>query len=63
MILLWHSLVSNTVSALCTIMWESVSVCLQKGNWDAEKVISVPSKKVEGWILPQMPGKYGGKQL
>lgn len=27
----------------------------QKGNWDAEKVISVPSKKVEGWILPQMP--------
>ncbi|XP_054639105.1 methanethiol oxidase isoform X5 [Dunckerocampus dactyliophorus] len=26
------------------------------GKWDAEKVISVPSKKVEGWLLPEMPG-------
>ena len=25
-------------------------------EWIAEKVISVPSKKVEGWILPEMPG-------
>uniref|UniRef100_A0AAY4E6B8 Methanethiol oxidase n=1 Tax=Denticeps clupeoides TaxID=299321 RepID=A0AAY4E6B8_9TELE len=24
-------------------------------NWSAEKVISVPSKKVEGWALPDMP--------
>ncbi|KAG9345317.1 hypothetical protein JZ751_009863 [Albula glossodonta] len=27
----------------------------QKGDWAAEKVISVPSKKVEGWVLPLMP--------
>ncbi|XP_061885832.1 methanethiol oxidase [Entelurus aequoreus] len=27
-----------------------------KGKWAAEKVISVPSKKVEGWLLPEMPG-------
>uniref|UniRef100_A0AAQ5YD12 Methanethiol oxidase n=1 Tax=Amphiprion ocellaris TaxID=80972 RepID=A0AAQ5YD12_AMPOC len=27
-----------------------------KGDWAAEKVISVPSKKVEGWMLPEMPG-------
>ncbi|KAK7886196.1 hypothetical protein WMY93_025817 [Mugilogobius chulae] len=28
----------------------------QKGEWETEKVISVPSKKVEGWMLPEMPG-------
>ncbi|KAM6967973.1 methanethiol oxidase [Aplochiton taeniatus] len=27
-----------------------------KGDWAVEKVIKVPSKKVEGWILPEMPG-------
>ncbi|XP_061699653.1 methanethiol oxidase isoform X1 [Syngnathoides biaculeatus] len=26
------------------------------GKWAAEKVISVPSKTVEGWMLPEMPG-------
>ncbi len=26
------------------------------GDWDAEKVIDVPAKKVEGWALPEMPG-------
>ncbi|NXD32069.1 SBP1A oxidase, partial [Spelaeornis formosus] len=26
------------------------------GAWAAEKVIQVPSKKVQGWILPEMPG-------
>lgn len=26
------------------------------GQWAAEKVISVPSKKVERWALPEMPG-------
>uniref|UniRef100_A0A8C5R2X4 Methanethiol oxidase n=2 Tax=Leptobrachium leishanense TaxID=445787 RepID=A0A8C5R2X4_9ANUR len=26
------------------------------GTWAAEKVIQVPSKKVEGWALPDMPG-------
>ncbi|XP_078390182.1 methanethiol oxidase [Cetorhinus maximus] len=28
----------------------------EKGDWAAEKVISVPNKKVGGWILPEMPG-------
>lgn len=37
------------------------SVCiLQKGDWAAEKVISIPSKKVEGWLLPEMPSEYQG---
>merc|ERR1712087_356385 len=25
------------------------------GDWAAEKVIDVPTKEVEGWILPEMP--------
>lgn len=29
---------------------------LQSGTWAAEKVIAIPSKKVEGWALPEMPG-------
>lgn len=28
----------------------------QKGDWNVEKVIQVPAKKVEGWALPDMPG-------
>lgn len=32
-------------------------MCSQSGDWAAEKVISVPSKKVEGWALPEMPGE------
>lgn len=28
----------------------------QNGDWAAEKVISVPRKKVQGWMLPEMPG-------
>lgn len=24
-------------------------------TWKADKVIDVPSKKVEGWVLPEMP--------
>ncbi|XP_010008234.1 PREDICTED: selenium-binding protein 1-A-like [Nestor notabilis] len=28
----------------------------EKGDWAAEKVIEVPSKKVQGWLLPDMPG-------
>ena len=27
-----------------------------KGDWAAEKVIDIPQKKVDGWILPEMPG-------
>uniref|UniRef100_A0A8B9UBI7 Methanethiol oxidase n=2 Tax=Anas TaxID=8835 RepID=A0A8B9UBI7_9AVES len=27
----------------------------ERGDWAAEKVIQVPSKKVEGWLLPDMP--------
>lgn len=26
------------------------------GDWAAEKVIAVPNKKVEGWLLPEIPG-------
>lgn len=26
------------------------------GKWDAEKVIAIPPKAVEGWALPNMPG-------
>nr|XP_002126964.1 methanethiol oxidase [Ciona intestinalis] len=28
----------------------------KKGDWDAEQVIAIPPKKVEGWALPDMPG-------
>ncbi|XP_028404277.1 methanethiol oxidase-like [Dendronephthya gigantea] len=28
----------------------------KNGEWVAEKVISIPSKKVEGWSMPEMPG-------
>jgi len=27
-----------------------------RGDWAAEKVIDIPNKKVDGWILPEMPG-------
>lgn len=27
-----------------------------EGEWLAEKVIQIPSKEVDGWIVPQMPG-------
>ena len=31
---------------------------IQNGQvtWKAEKVIDVPNKKVDGWVLPEMPG-------
>lgn len=28
----------------------------EEGTWAAHKVIDIPTKKVEGWILPDMPG-------
>ncbi|CAL1611984.1 unnamed protein product [Knipowitschia caucasica] len=28
----------------------------EKGEWAAEKVLTIPRKKVEGWMLPEMPG-------
>ncbi|CAO2599134.1 Methanethiol oxidase, partial [Lemmus lemmus] len=28
----------------------------EEGTWSVEKVIQVPSKKVKGWLLPEMPG-------
>lgn len=40
----------------------SSRVCFQKGDWAAEKVITVPSKKVEGWALPEMPSEYRRSQ-
>merc|ERR1712212_690643 len=27
-----------------------------QGDWNSEKVIDIPAKKVEGWVLPEMPG-------
>merc|ERR1719244_1223307 len=27
-----------------------------KGDWAAEKVIDIPNKGVDGWLLPEMPG-------
>ena len=27
-----------------------------EGKWNAEKVIDVPTKKVEGWVMSEMPG-------
>lgn len=27
-----------------------------------EKVIDIPNKKVEGWLLPEMPGEYQRSQ-
>ena len=32
------------------------SWCCQDGKWDSEKVISIPAKKVDNWMLPEMPG-------
>lgn len=26
-------------------------------TWSAETVIKIPNKKVEGWALPEMPGR------
>lgn len=31
-------------------------IFIQMNQWQAEKVIDVPDKKVEGWALPVMPG-------
>lgn len=28
----------------------------ETGDWAAEKVIDIPNKKVDGWIMPEMPG-------
>jgi len=27
----------------------------QSGLWKADKIVDIPSKKVEGWALPDMP--------
>ncbi|NXP65043.1 SBP1 oxidase, partial [Chloropsis cyanopogon] len=39
-------------------LWENNSMFSlpQEGKWEAEKVIEVPNKKVQGWLLPEMPG-------
>ena len=28
----------------------------KENTWNAETVIKIPNKKVEGWALPEMPG-------
>jgi len=41
----------------CALFANLFRICkTEKGDWAAEKVIDVPAKKVEGWILPEMPG-------
>ena len=30
----------------------------QDDKWAAEKVIEVPAKKVDNWLLPTMPGVF-----
>ena len=30
--------------------------CAKDGKWAAEKVLQVPAKKVDNWLLPTMPG-------
>ena len=30
---------------------------LKEKTWSAETVIKVPSKKVQGWALPEMPSE------
>jgi len=46
-------IVSSSLDVLAFVLLRS-----QDGKWSAEKVISVPSKKVENWALPDMPGFY-----
>lgn len=40
----------------CGLLWA------QGGRWEVEKVIQVRSKKVEGWMLPEMPGESGPQE-
>ena len=35
----------------------TLTIYMQSAGWSAMKAIDVPAKKVEGWILPEMPGK------
>lgn len=53
-----HRLLLPTVPrAGAAVTLRSLLCPLQKGDWAAEKVIEVPSKKVQGWLLPDMPGQ------
>ena len=38
-------------------MFHQTVLVFQIDSWSAETVVSVPAKKVEGWALPEMPGK------
>ena len=38
-------------------MFYQTVLVFQVDSWSAETVVSVPAKKVEGWALPEMPGK------
>lgn len=47
----------------CSSFFNLLHMCVsQKGDWAAEKVIHIPSKKVEGWLLPEMPSEYQSSQ-
>ncbi len=48
----------NTDTSLCYPFLTQLHLNLpQDGTWDTEKVIDIPNKKVEGWVLPEMPGQ------
>ena len=48
----------NNVNTLTIITECSQVPPSQSGSWSTQKVIDVPNKAVDGWALPEMPGKY-----
>jgi methanethiol oxidase len=33
------------------------------GKWNAEPVIKIPKKKVDGWVSPMMSGLYFAEEI
>ena len=47
---------TDGVPSRVVIAFQSIYLTLHKGDWAAEKVLDIPAKKVDGWLLPEMPG-------
>ena len=47
---------TDGVPSRVVIASQSIYLTLDKGDWAAEKVLDIPAKKVDGWLLPEMPG-------
>ena len=47
---------TDEVPSRVVIAFQSIYLTLHKGDWAAEKVLDIPAKKVDGWLLPEMPG-------